>query len=253
MSVRFLLINSKYGCMVARVSYASGNPDDQMILCYKRIYLVIYLVCRYKIGSQMIFTYKNIVIHSVILIMSFMLLVPCVWLLNASYYTSISKVNYWEEREVVGLLTYILNNSDVNSIRGKLNKSMDSIRYLAIKIDNGPNIIVDKKIEGAQVDTSTTNTYDINHFKVMISRRMYPEYTSDYDRYLKCYKEIGIYFTSDINKILNDSKSFLYHRNLIILITHLALIFMLEIVVLCISVKYRLSQLMLSIDKRHSA
>src|SRR6266567_8041341 len=119
----------------------------------------------------MFFTLRNLVRHVVILLISLILLIPSVWLLNVSYYTSISKVNYCEEKEVVGLLTFILSNTDINIIKKKLNSNIDAIRFLALRIENGSETIVDKKIEGALVDTTTTKTYNINNYKVMTSRR----------------------------------------------------------------------------------
>ncbi len=194
---------------------------------------------------------SNLAKHIFVLILSFMLLVPCVWLLNKSYYISISKVNTWEEKEVIGLLTFILSRSDQKAIRDNLDKNLESVRYLGIKIDNGSDTYIDKKINGAEVDVSSTNKYQINGYNVSISRRKYPTYLSDYKKYLSCFYLPNISVYKDDYKRWNDGKSLLYHRNLVFFIAHCFVLFMLEIILVTVSVKYRMNQILASVDNNN--
>lgn len=194
---------------------------------------------------------SNLAKHIFVLILSFMLLVPCVWLLNKSYYISISKVNTWEEKEVIGLLIFILNRSDQKAIRDNLDKNLESVRYLGVKIDNGSDTYIDKKINGAEVDVSSTNKYQINGYNVSVSRRKYPTYLSDYKKYLSCFYLPNISVYKDDYKRWNDGKSLLYHRNLVFFIAHCFVLFMLEIILVTVSVKYRMNQILASVDNNN--
>lgn len=187
--------------------------------------------------------FKNLIIHLVVISISFLLLMPSVWLLNKSYYTSISKVNYWEEKQIVGLLSYILKNMDVSATKVELINSMESVKFLAIKIERGSEVIIDKKIDGAKVDDDSTKIYKINNYKISIMRRKYPDYLSDYKKYLNCFLALNYDMYTNKSSLLNDNKSFLYHHNLVILIVHLVLILIVEIMLLNISIKYRFHQI----------
>lgn len=200
----------------------------------------------------MFFKRNNVVKHLIIILISFLLLMPCVWLLNKSYYTSISKVNYWEEKEIIGLLTFILNNTNKETIRTDLNKSLDSIRFLAIRIQRGTETYIDKKIDGSDIDPASMTTYPINGYNVSVARRVYPTYMSDYKKYLSCFSFSAISIYKDNNKRWNDGRSLLYHRNLIFVIAHFFIILMLEILLLTASVKYRMSQILTSLDRNYN-
>jgi len=183
----------------------------------------------------MFFTFNNILRHVVVLVVSFALLFPCVWLINKSYYTSISRVNYWEEKEIVSLLTFILKNTESDKIKKDLMGSLNEINFFDIKVQHNNEIIVDKPLTKYDLDVSSTASYLIDKYKIIITKRMYHSFVYDYKRYLK------ILFT--------EPTKLAVHQVLVVFVVHLNLILLLEILMITISVKYRLSKLTENISK----
>jgi|GEM_PF-6666695 len=180
----------------------------------------------------MFFEFRNLIRHFIVLIISFMILFPCMWVLNKSYYTSISKVNYWEEKEIVGLLTYILSHTDNTEIENSLGENLDNIEFFDIKILKNGKSVVHKKMKHG-IDLSSTNRYSVNKYEMYVTKRTYPTYIDDYKRYLSA--------------LFKDQSKLSLHRNLVLVVAHFNILLLLEICLICISVKYKLQTISIRI------
>jgi len=186
----------------------------------------------------MFLTIKNIFRHLLIIIFSFVVLLPAVWLSNKSYYTSISKVNYWEEKQIVGLISYALKYSDQYNIQNNLNNSISDINFFDITISKNNNIILHKKLVKYKIDLASTKSYKVNDFDIRIAKRMYNTSLEDYYRYIK------VIFT-DIGKLF-------VHQYLVIFIIHLNILLIFELFIVYLSINYRFKRLRRSIDNYQS-
>jgi len=180
------------------------------------------------------------------------MLMPVLWVLNKNYYITIRNVNYWEEKEVVGLIKYILENTNYGLVKDNLKGALEDIRYLAITIKKGNNVIIDKGIEEETVDRGYVGHYEVNDYEILVRRRNYPDYFEDYKNYVRALNpwnsvywkqnkdESKVGLNRYIKNLAGDKKSVLHHLNLTILISQLAIIFFLETIFLLISIKHRL-------------
>lgn len=182
----------------------------------------------------MFFSYKNFVRHILVILLSFSLLLPCVWMINKSYYTSIFMVNFWEEKEIISLLTFILKNTEPNKINNDLLVALNEIKFFDIKIFRNTSLVLHKPLEKYEIDLKSARAHEVENYKVLISKRAYHSFYYDYKRY--------------INTLFTHPSKLVVHQILVIFVVHLNLILLLEIALLNISIKYRLKKLSESIS-----
>lgn len=186
----------------------------------------------------MFITWKNVIRHIVILLLSFFVLLPAVWLSNKSYYTSISKVNYWEEKQITELIGFALRHSELTKVRNDLESALNSAKFFDIAIYRGQDLILHKKLAKYVPDIDAKNEYAVDDYKIVISRRVYSSYLDDYKRY--------------IETLFTDIGNLLLHQNFIILTIHLNILLILELIVVYMSIKYKLHVLKRTIQSNQS-
>lgn len=179
------------------------------------------------------FILKNKIKHLAIFIVSAFLLYPLVSFLNTSYYTTISRVNYWEEKSIVSLLTYILNSSEKEKIKS-LESNLEDIKYFDIEILHKNEMIIHKRLNNFSPDIKNKSEYEANDFKIVIAKRKYDTAQDDYIYYL--------------NAWLSPSK-LLGNRTFTVLLGHLTIFFFLELIWIVSSIQFRLNQLQKSIKR----
>ena len=178
------------------------------------------------------FIVKNKLKHLLLMIISTILVFPVVGFLNASYYTTISKVNYWEEKSIVSLISLIVkNNPDRNKVE-LMKPSLESINFFDIKILLGNDVIIHKPLGNNTPATGSQSVYDLENYKLILTRRIYASAQDDYIYYIK--------------RWMNPSKLF-ENRTLTVLFGHLTIFLFLELVWVVLSIKFRLNQLQSSI------
>jgi hypothetical protein len=182
----------------------------------------------------MFFTFKNLIRHLVILVLSFALLFPSVWALNKSYYTTISKVNYWEEKQLASLLTFIVANTQEKIVKNELLESLNQINFFSIQIKHNDTVIIDKPLKKYEADSSTTKNYKAKGYTIEITKRKYHSFIDDYVHY--------------IDTLFTKPSNLMEHRSLVVLMAHLNLLLILEILLLVISIKFRLKKLTNSLN-----
>jgi hypothetical protein len=205
---------------------------------------------------------RNVFRHIFIFFLSFVILVPVAVFFNKNYYATISKVNYFEEKQIRALLQFILKNVNVEDVKSDLNDALSEIRWLGVTIKKDDIVIIDKGIKNAEIDIGYKGVHNINDYEVIIRRRKYPGYFYDYKRYIRSlfpwneaywnpalrkkhialgdYTEVSIYL---VNKTIFATS------NLRLFISQLAIFFFLETIFLLISVKYRFRTIKDEIDK----
>lgn len=179
------------------------------------------------------FIFKNKLKHLIILVLSTLLLYPLVSFLNASYYTTISRVNYWEEKSIVSLISYILNNTD-NERVATLKENLEDIKYFEIKITYNEKIIIHKELNNFLPDLDKKTEYEIKGYKLILAKRKYDTAQDDYIYYL--------------NAWMYPSK-LIGNRIFTILLGHMTIFFLLELIWIVLSVQFRLNQLKKSIKQ----
>lgn len=179
------------------------------------------------------FLFKNKIKHLVILIFSTLLLYPLVNFLNLSYYTTISKVNYWEEKSIVSLVKYILTNTEKEKIN-LIKPSLENINYFDIKINNGDEMIIHKPLKNHSPNLEQMNEYEVENYKIIITRRKYDSTQDDFSYYLSAWKSPS--------KLLGN-------RTFTVFLGHLAIFLFLELIWIVFSIQFRLNQLQKSIKR----
>jgi hypothetical protein len=156
--------------------------------------------------------------------------------LNKSYYTTINKVNYWEQKQIVALLDFALKNVEGKTIKNDLIKSLESVNFFEIQIKLNDSIIVDKRLQKYELDPTSTNVYSVNNYTIHITKRKYYSFLDDYIHYIKT--------------LLTQPKYLFDHRSIVIFLAHLNVLLLLELILIVVSVKYRLKKLTKSINSQ---
>ena len=185
----------------------------------------------------MFLTKKNLGRHFTVLILSFIFLFPCVWLLNKSYYTTIDKVNYWEQKQIVSLLSFILKNSKESTVKNTLHASLTDINFFEIKIKHNNVLVIDKPLQKYELDEASTKLFYVADYQIQITKRKYHSFVDDYKHY--------------INTLFTKPNNLFDHRSLVIFLAHLTILLILEILLMVISVKFRLKKLTTSISQKN--
>lgn len=176
----------------------------------------------------MYFLLKNKFKHITILILSCVLLYPLTAYLNHSYYTTISRVNYWEEKTIFSLLEYVVTHVKENEMKNDLSTTLANIHFLGVRIEKNQTVIAEKKIDGLLKESENIQTETFEGYNITITRRLYDNALNDYLYYFSCW--------------LSPSKLFA-NRTLTTLLGHLVIFLVLELTWLVISIKVRLKQI----------
>lgn len=183
------------------------------------------------------FFIKNKIKHILIVLFSTLLLFPLIGFLNSSYYTTISRVNYWEEKTISGLIIYILNeNSDEERLKSLI-QVIEKINYFDIKITSGERVIIHKPLKNYVPNDDQASEYLVKNYKLTLTRRKYDSPQDDYIYYLKSWA--------------SPSKLF-GNRTFTVLIGHITIFLFIELIWIIFSIHFRMKQLQLSIKRNLS-
>jgi hypothetical protein len=175
---------------------------------------------------------KNWKKHLFLLGLSVIFLYPLVGYLNKSYYTTISRVNYWEEKTIVSLITHILTSEENPS---NLDEALGSIKFFDIKIVKNGELLIHKNLEKLQENEEQINNYKIKQYELIIAKRKYATANDDYLYYLKAW--------ATPEKLFGN-------RTLTVLLGNLVILFLLELIWLVFSIKFRMNQLQLFVENK---
>ncbi len=181
--------------------------------------------------------FRNIARHLIVFALTFIFILPVVYLHNKSYYKSIERVNYYEQKEIVSLLRYAVENTPVETLKSKMGDCLKEIRYLNITIKYKDEIIINKPIERYETNESSRESFTSGDYEISIAKRIYPGTWEDYKVYLNSILPWNWFLLSGETSHIGDN------RNLPLLFSHLAIWFFLEIILLYFSVRYRHKQL----------
>ncbi|MBI5360369.1 MAG: hypothetical protein HZA48_07270 [Planctomycetes bacterium] len=185
--------------------------------------------------------FRNIIRHLIVFTLTFIFILPAVYLHNKSYYTSIRRVNFYEQQQVGSLLKYAVEHTSKETLKTKIDSYLQEVRWLHVTIKYKDELLVDKPIKYKKKLLPTNELlreyYPVGDYQISIAPRIYAGTWEDYKVYVNSILPWNWFLLSGSPDHIADN------RNLPLLFSHLAIWFFLEITLLYFSVRYSYKQL----------
>ena len=124
--------------------------------------------------------FRNIIRHLIVFALTFIFILPAVYLHNKSYYKSIERVNHYEQMEIVSLLKYAVENTPIETLKSKIGGYLKEIKYLHVTIKYKNEIVVDQSIKHYETNESLRKEDTFGDYTILIAPRIYAGTWEDY-------------------------------------------------------------------------